>query len=267
MSKTKSGLENSQGQRLHNFSVQPAPLFDCPWGQEVSTYIKVDSVSFQILAIISYPPSMFVSFLTLIFSWTPHKYLGTAVSPPQKFPASSDKCPQLEFTPVSSVSYWARDPNVGPWLQSHKGWGEVLIIPVDLLAVLPLVQPKVLLHFTAARTHCWLTPTLPSTRTCKSSSAELLQSCSTPANQGPACVNSGTLPSQLSHLAFLYFDFLMVPAGLLLQPACILLNGHPALKHVSWSCGLISSANLITVHSIHLLRVTEKWENYLKSNH
>lgn len=68
MSKTKSGLENPQGQRLHNFSVQPAPLLNYPWGQKVSTYIQVDSVLFQILAIISYPLSVFVSCLTLMFS-------------------------------------------------------------------------------------------------------------------------------------------------------------------------------------------------------
>lgn len=88
--------------------------------------------------------------------------------------------------------------------------------------------------------------------------AELLQSCSTTANHIPACINTGTLPSQLSHLTFLYFDFHMVPAGPFLQSAWIHLNGHPALKHINWSHGLISSTNLMTVHSLHLLQVTEK---------
>lgn len=89
-------------------------------------------------------------------------------------------------------------------------------------------------------------------------SAQLLQSCSTPTHQVPACINSGTRPSQISHLAFLNFDFHMVPAGPLLQSAYIALNAPPALEHVNWSHGLISSANLVTAHSTHLLHVTEK---------
>lgn len=50
----------------------------------------------------------------------------------------------------------------------------------------------------------------------------------------------------------------MVPAGTLLQSACIPLKGLPALKHVNSSHGLISSTNLITTHFTHLLQVTEK---------
>lgn len=44
-----------------------------------------------------------------------------------------------------------------------------------------------------------------------------------------------------------------------IPPVCLIpLNGHPALKHINWSHGLISSTNLMTVHSLHLLQVTEK---------
>lgn len=111
-------LENSLGQRQHNFSVQPAPLFDCPWGPRVSSYIKVDSVLFQVLAIISYPPSMFVSCLTLMFSSPPHKYLGAAVRPP-KFPACSASLhristPSWNSLQFASASHWAGDSKLGP---------------------------------------------------------------------------------------------------------------------------------------------------------
>lgn len=138
MSRTKSGLLKSQGQRRHNFSVQPAPLFDLFWGQEVSTYIKVEFVFFQILAIISYPLPVFVSCQTLMFSWPPHKYLGAAIRPP-KFPFSSAappkaSAPSWNSLQFASVSYWARDSKLDPWFQVHKGWGELQITPMDLLA-------------------------------------------------------------------------------------------------------------------------------------
>lgn len=146
MSRTKSGLEKSQGQRLHNFSVQSAPLLDFLWGQEVSTSIKVESILFQILAIISYPPPVFVSFQTLMFSLPPHKYLGAAIRPP-KFPFSSSSLPRasapswnsLQF---ASVSYWPRDPKLDPWFQSHKGWGELQITPMDILACCSWCRPR-----------------------------------------------------------------------------------------------------------------------------
>lgn len=270
MAKTKSGLENSRGQRLHNFSVQSAPLLDCPWGQKVSTYTQVDSVSFQILAIISHPPSTFVSCLTLMFSWPPLKYLGASVRPSKASSflslSAQGKCPEVEFIhlPVSHIEQEIQ--KLDPWLQSQKCWGEVLITPIDLLAVLLLVQPRMLLPFFAARTHCWLTVTLPSTSTCTSFPAELLQSCSTTANQVPACMNSGTLPSQLSHLTFLYFDFHMAPAGPFLQSAWSL-----------WMATLPSSISISPMVWFHLQtwwqctpftssRLLKKWESYLQSN-
>lgn len=161
MSKTKSGLENSQGQRLHNFSVQPAPLFDCSWGQEVSTYIEVDSVLFQILAIISYLPSMFVSCLTLMFLWTPYKYLGAAVRPSKVSIflslSAQGECPQLELTPVCHCLMLSKRSETGPLSPVSQGLRRgvnhcngpsgcaALGAPQDVLALL-------LLPFPAART-------------------------------------------------------------------------------------------------------------------
>lgn len=90
------------------------------------------------------PPCL--SFQTLMFSWPPHKYLGAAIRPP-KFPFSSSSLPRasapswnsLQF---ASVSYWPRDPKLDPWFQSHKGWGELQITPMDILACCSWCRPR-----------------------------------------------------------------------------------------------------------------------------
>lgn len=62
--------------------------------------------------------------------------------------SSEGKCPKVELTPVCQcLLSWAGGPNLDIWLQSHKWWEKVLIIPVVLLGMLLLVQPRMLFPF------------------------------------------------------------------------------------------------------------------------
>lgn len=150
---------------------------------------------------LTFPPCLWA--VWLMFLWTPYKYLGAAVRPSKVSIflslSAQGECPQLELTPVCHCLMLSKRSETGPLSPVSQGWGEVLITAMDLLAVLLLVHPKMFLHSCSCISlqpgHCWLTPTLPSTSTCKFFSAELIQSCSTPANPVPASINSGILCS------------------------------------------------------------------------
>lgn len=111
-----------------------------------STYIQMESVLFKILAFISYPLSMPVSSMTLLFAWLPHKYLKAAVRSTWRCLFSSflslsseGKCPEFELTPVWRCLFYWEGPKLDTWLQSHDHWREMEISPMDHLAVALLV--------------------------------------------------------------------------------------------------------------------------------
>jgi len=102
---------------------------------------------------------------------------------------------------------------------------------LNLLAVLFLMQPRMLLAFFAVRTHCWLMFNLLSTRTSKSHSAELL---------------SSHLASSMhwQNLALPFVKHHEIPLCPILQPVQVHLNGSTT----TWCIVLCSNSSPSLYH-------------------
>lgn len=200
-----------------------------------------------------------------MFSLTPHKYLGAAVRPSKisNFLSLSTqgKCPQLGLTPVCQCLILSKRSETGPLTSVSQGvrggvnhcYGPsgcaALGTAQDALALL-------LLHFPAARTlliHTHLA-IYKHLQVLSRADPKLLH----PSQSSPSLyqLRDSSFPALTLGISLFWFShgFCWPAPPVCLHPS----DGHPVFKHVNWFCGLISSANLITVHSTHLLQITEK---------